>query len=193
MYALTCTHTHTHTHTLIYADVCTHTCTHTMHAHTHTQSLLINRNTGSILIDGYDSSEMDSSCLAPSEAPEVEPCFKKFKYLSSVVSEKLKAQATSRASTPNHTPQQERLETYLSDQSSVLDEKIDTIHFWVQNQEKYPDLAPVAFDLLIIPATSTPIERVFSAAGLVIAGKRNRLSATRLEREVFIKKNKSFL
>ena len=75
----------------------------------------------------------------------------------------------------------------------VYDEKLDALNFWVQSREKYPDLSPIALDRLLIPATSTPIERVFSTAGLVTVGKRNRLNAKRLEREVLIKKNKAFL
>ena len=109
-----------------------------------------------------------------------------------MVSVQLKQQATSRASTPHYSVQQEQLETYIAD-NRVFDEKLDAIDFWVQNQEKYPDLSPIALDLLVIPATSTPIERVFSTAGLVTAGKRNRLGAKRVEREVLIKKNKKFL
>ena len=77
--------------------------------------------------------------------------------------------------------------------TQAFDEKLDAIDFWIQNQDKYPDLAPIALDLLVIPATSTTIKRVFSTAGLVTLGKRNRLSAKWLEREVMIKKNKSFL
>ena len=124
--------------------------------------------------------------------PEAEPRLKRFKYLSSVISEKRRERASSRASTPNRSPQLEQLETYLDDQS-VYDENMDALDFWIENQQKYPDLALVAFDLLVIPASTTPIERVFSTAGIATAGRRNRLCAHRLEREVFIKKNKHFL
>ena len=111
-----------------------------------------------------DSSELDSSCFEPNSVLEAEPRFKKFKYLSSVVSDKLKQQATSRASTPRHSIQEEQLDAYIGDHM-VFDEKLDAIDFWIQNQDKYPDLAPIALDLLVIPATSTPIERVFSRLG----------------------------
>ena len=89
-----------------------------------------------------------------------------------MVSEKLNQQATSRESTPHHSLQQEQPEAYLADHR-VYDVKLDALDFWVQNQEKYPDLSPIALDLLLIPARSTPIERVFSTAGLVTAGRRN--------------------
>lgn len=51
----------------------------------------------------------------------------------------------------------------------------------------------VAFDILTISASSAPIERVFSTAGHVLSGKRNRISGQNHEGEVLIKKNKSFL
>ena len=59
-----------------------------------------------------DSSEQDSSCFEPDSVLEAEPWFKKFKYLLSVVSDKLKQQATSRASTP-HRSIQEQLDAYI--------------------------------------------------------------------------------
>lgn len=164
--------------------------------HTHTNALNMHYLYPNFLVQTQcgdsDSSELDSSCFEPDSVLEAEPRFKKFKYLSSVVSDKLKQQATSRASTPRHSIQEEQLDAYIGDHM-VFDEKLDAIDFWIQNQDKYPDLAPIALDLLVIPATSTPIERVFSTAGLVTSGKRNRLSAKRLEREVMIKKNKGFL
>lgn len=54
-------------------------------------------------------------------------------------------------------------------------------------------MSDVAFDILTISASSAPIEREFSTAGHVSAGKRNRISGQNFEREVLIKKNKSFL
>ena len=80
---------------------------------------------------------------------------------------------------------------YLSE-ASTLPEDADVLDFWVQHKQVYPDMADVAFDILTIPASSAPIKRVFSTAGNVSAGKRNRLSGAKLEREVLIK-NKSFL
>ena len=44
----------------------------------------------------------------------------------------------------------------------------------------------------MIPATSAPVERVFSTAGESTAGKRNRLSDRYLEREVLIRKKQAF-
>ncbi len=165
------THTHSHTHT---------------HTHTFTYYYCYYPQCGDRSTD-----ELGSSSHGSDRPPEAEPCFKRFKYLSSMVSDKLKEQGASRAS-PHYSPQEEQLESYLRD-NTMIDEKVDAIDYWLQNNEKYPDIAPIALDILVIPASSTPIERVFSTAGIVSGGRRNRLSAKRLEREVLIKKNKSFL
>jgi len=56
----------------------------------------------------------------------------------------------------------------------------------------YPFLSVLAQDVLCIPATSAPVERLFSLASIACGGKRNRLSGIQLEREVMMKANKQF-
>jgi len=53
-------------------------------------------------------------------------------------------------------------------------------------------LAPVAIDHLSIPITSTPVERVFSTAGIFCGGRQNRLEVN-LEQEVLLHKNRKYL
>ena len=110
-------------------------------------------------------SEVECSLPSPEKPPEAELRFKHFKYLSSVVSEKQKEPASSHTHTPNRSPQLEQLEAY-NDQS-MYDEDVDALNLWVQNQQKYsilyPDLALVAFDLLVVPASSIPIGSVFNS------------------------------
>lgn len=67
----------------------------------------------------------------------------------------------------------------------------DPLSFWIQNQEKYSSMASCAFDVLTIPGSSVPVERVFSTAGHATMGKRNRLTDQNLKREVIIRKNKN--
>ena len=62
-----------------------------------------------------------------------------------------------------------------------------------RNQSKYPCLAPVAFDMLVIPTSSATVERVFSTAGIVTSGRRNHLQDKNLEGEVLIKKNRNYV
>jgi hAT family C-terminal dimerisation region len=54
--------------------------------------------------------------------------------------------------------------------------------FWMDQREKYPTLSKLVLEILVIPATSAPIERVFAQASIEASGKRNRLSGDQLER-----------
>ena len=89
------------------------------------------------------------------------------------------------------TLQQEELDKYLSTTVEV-NERLDPIQSWISNEQTYPLIAPLACDLLSIPASSAPVERTFSTVGEVASGKKNRLSDKSLVREV-IKKNKCYL
>ena len=53
--------------------------------------------------------------------------------------------------------------------------KEDPLHWWVNRKSEYPNLWRMARDLLGIPATSTPAERIFSRAGILYTKNRNRL------------------
>lgn len=75
------------------------------------------------------------------------------------------------------------------EENCELDPVID---FWPKNFDQYPLLAALATDVLIIPATSAPIERVFSQASIALGCKRVRLTGNNLEREVMLKCNRRF-
>ena len=68
----------------------------------------------------------------------------------------------------------------------------DPLFFWVKNDEKYPFLAPLAQDMLVIPASSTPIEQIFSIAGYSTSSRRNILAGSNLEHEILLKSKKSY-
>lgn len=108
----------------------------------------------------------------PTSGNEDEPCFKRFKHLSYVVSEKLKEHVLARGPSPYSSPQKVQIENYLSETVS-LKEDTDVLDFWIQHEPIYPDIAEVAYYVLTIPASSAPVERVFSTAGYVSSGKRN--------------------
>jgi len=50
------------------------------------------------------------------------------------------------------------------------------LDWWRLHESTFPTLAILAKKYLCIPATSAPVERLFSRAGLKIAEKRNRLN-----------------
>ena len=57
------------------------------------------------------------------------------------------------------------------------------LEFWQQKQLVYPVLAPLALDLISMPASDVHSERVFSLRGDFCAQKRNRMSRN-LERSL---------
>lgn len=72
----------------------------------------------------------------------------------------------------------------------IVSESANGLDFW-QNKTVYPDLVPIAQDLITAPASQAYAERVFSLCGDMCAGKRNR-TRKNLEKRVFLKMNKSY-
>jgi len=62
-----------------------------------------------------------------------------------------------------------------------LPERVDPLTLWIEQENMYPLLATLAVEVLTIPASSTPVECVFSTAGESSGGKRNRFSNKHLE------------
>ena len=66
----------------------------------------------------------------------------------------------------------------------------DPLDYWAENEAKYETILPLcAQDILCIPATSTPSERLFSASGLLASGVMSNISPVNLEKRVLIKVN----
>jgi len=57
------------------------------------------------------------------------------------------------------------------------------------NRSRFPAVATLAQQLLCIPATSVPSERLFSKAGDVIPKKRNSLDPLKAEKIIFLMEN----
>jgi hypothetical protein len=73
------------------------------------------------------------------------------------------------------------------EEESPIDDPLD---YWVMNECKYETILPlIAQDILCIPATSTPSERLFSASGLLSSGVMSNISPDNLEKRVLIKVN----
>ena len=77
----------------------------------------------------------------------------------------------------------------LSDEEIV---EFDLLLWWKKNQTAYPTLARYARALYCVPATAAPIERVWSAGGLIIINRRSRLSPSNVRYILFCNQNYDF-
>ena len=82
------------------------------------------------------------------------------------------------------------LGAHLTETQIEMDE--DPRKFWFDEvaAAKFVLLPKFALDILAIPASSAPVERVFSVAGLASGGKRNSLKGAHLEQRVMWRKHR---
>ena len=69
---------------------------------------------------------------------------------------------------------------------------ISPLTWWKMNGHRFPHMQQLARAVLAIPATSTPAERLFSAAGLVCFKKTCSLSAEHVDMLVFLHQNRNY-
>jgi len=65
----------------------------------------------------------------------------------------------------------------------------EPVDFWVRNNATYDKLIPAVRRTFAIPASSAPVERVFSHGGIVLRPNRARMSDKLLSELVFLKCN----
>ena len=80
-------------------------------------------------------------------------------------------------------PVKQEVSSYLSESC----EQVDPLQYWKQHRDKSPNLANLAKKYLCIPATSAPVERLFSIAGKFFRSERCRLSDKTFEMLMTIK------
>ena len=114
------------------------------------------------------------------------PPLKKFRHLSEMIRQRLENEEQNLAIV-----EVDEIECYMACKATDDDE--DPLNYWTKNASIYGKLSPIAQDILSIPASSTPIERIFSVAGYSSSGRRNRLSGKMLETEIMLKTNKVYL
>ena len=68
--------------------------------------------------------------------------------------------------------------------------EINPIRFWVDNHSTMPALAKLANIVLSVPASSAPVERVFSHGGIIFRPHRRRLNDHNLSQLIFLKCNR---
>ena len=72
-----------------------------------------------------------------------------------------------------HVERQNELQLYLS--LPCTTEEINILEWWKMNEQQFSKLARIVCDYLAIPATSVPVEQVFSTSKNLITKRRNRL------------------
>jgi hypothetical protein len=86
---------------------------------------------------------------------------------------------------PSVYPETEKLKEVKCYLDEALEpEYVMPLEFLEINQKKYRNLSNMAKDLLCIPATSVPVECIFSQAGDLISKKRNRLSPETIQKVI---------
>jgi hypothetical protein len=63
----------------------------------------------------------------------------------------------------------------------------------MQQRENFPQLFQLAKQILIIPASNTCVERMFSVSGATVTEKRTRLALEKVDKIMFLNKNLPFL
>jgi len=122
---------------------------------------------------------LDLTPSSSSELAELSPPQKRSRYLSFM--------ADSSSQSALSSDKQLQVDEYFS--ASCVSEDDDPLTFWKLNQQKYPELAKLATQYLQFPASSAPVERLFSIAGKVFRPERCSLSDERFEQLMFIQCN----
>ena len=65
----------------------------------------------------------------------------------------------------------------------------DPLQWWKENAWNFKVLSIIAKDLLAVPATSAPSERIFSKAGAIVTTKRSSLASKTIDPLLFIAEN----
>ena len=66
----------------------------------------------------------------------------------------------------------------------------DAIDYWKRQSKKMSTLTAMAEDVVSAPASQAYVERLFSLAGMLTSGRRNKLTKS-LEMRVFLKLNRN--
>ena len=88
-----------------------------------------------------------------------------------------------------HTDEQHEVDRYQAKAKAADD--ISPLTWWKMNGHRFPHMQQLSRAVLAIPATSTPAQCLFSAAGLVCSKKRSRRSAEYVARLVFLHQNRN--
>lgn len=124
--------------------------------------------------ESYDVMRPTSETADPTEQQQP----RLFSYLSS---------SASTSSQRIDDPEESEVTLYLSE--PVLPEDTNPLDFWKLNGSKFPKLSNLAKHYLSIPASSAPVERLFSIAGKIFRPNRCSMTDTVFQKLIAIKCN----
>ena len=81
------------------------------------------------------------------------------------------------------------LENYLD----TADFSGNPLDFWRVNGDKFPRLCVTAKQVFCAPGSTAAVERIFSIAGYILSQRRNRLTDSNFENQLFANVNSIFL
>ncbi|GAA6080441.1 uncharacterized protein LOC115775858, partial [Tachysurus ichikawai] len=98
---------------------------------------------------------------------------------------------------PSSTTQDSSIETQISkyfDVIHVTDTDTDNaLSFWAKNHDRDPQLHNLAMKVLSVPASSAPVDRVFSSGSIIMRPRRACLGHKMLQSLIFLKCNQMLL
>ena len=116
----------------------------------------------------------DSRPFAPTRGPSCSGTIEGASYLTSLISKREQQHYPVRDKVPISEMIRECLANVREQECSAVN-PLNPLEFWAnQLHGKWKDVAQLSLELLAIPATSCPVERVFSQAGFATARHRNR-------------------
>lgn len=82
------------------------------------------------------------------------------------------------------------LDMYLKDVEENTDEQIDCLKYWSEKRTSFPCLYKLCNQVFCVPATSAPIERVFSHGGILMRPHRSSLGVELFSNLLLLKCNR---
>ena len=90
---------------------------------------------------------------------------------------------------PSLTMRQELADYFRTTVLEYDDDPLAWWNRWISHASDFPHVARTAKTVLSIPASSAPVERIFSTAGKIFHLEKDRLMTEKFEQLVFIKYN----